>query len=141
MRTSAHLFLDSDTLGSFPRAIELRRSCVRLEVMQPEFCPLVCSGCRVHSLIIYIKRGCGPAWGGSPGWASSHKVKDRQFDSQSGHMPELPIQSPGRGTYESNRLMFLSYIGKITLLFLPPFPSLKKKKKGLVQWSLRSFQV
>ena len=34
-----------------------------------------------------------PDWYGSVGWASSHKLKDHQWDSPSGHMPGLKARS------------------------------------------------
>ena len=34
-----------------------------------------------------------PDWCGSVGWASSHKLKGHQFNSPSGHMPELQARS------------------------------------------------
>ena len=39
-----------------------------------------------------LKLGARPDWGGSVGWVS-HKVKGHRFDSQSGHMPGLWLQS------------------------------------------------
>ena len=55
-----------------------------------------------------------PDWYGSVGWMSSHKAKDRWFDSQSRHMPGLWVQSPGRGTCEKQPID----VG------LPPLPPL-----------------
>ena len=47
------------------------------------------------------------------GWASSCKVKGRQFDSWLGHMPGLRVQFPVRVYMRGSGLMFL------TLSFLP----------------------
>ena len=67
-----------------------------------------------------IKDGEGPGHCSSVGWALSHKVKGHRFDSRSGHMPGLQVQSLFGA--EGSQLMFLS------LSFCFPSPlSLKKK--------------
>ena len=38
-------------------------------------------------------------WGGSVGWVSSHKVKGRWFDFQSGYMLGLQARSPSGGLW------------------------------------------
>ena len=48
-----------------------------------------------------------PDWYGSVGWMSSSKVKGHRFDSQSGHMPGLQVQSMVRVHTGSNPSMFL----------------------------------
>ena len=67
---------------------------------------------------------CCPDRCGSVCWVSSHKAKGRQFDSQSGHMPGLWVQSPLGACAGGSQSMFLSYISVSLPLFLPPFPSL-----------------
>ena len=62
---------------------------------------------------------------GSVGWASSHKAKRRQFDSWSGHMPGLQVQSPFGAHPRGNQLMFLSHID-VSLSFSLPSPPSKK---------------
>ena len=47
-----------------------------------------------------------PDWCGSVGWASSCKAEGHQFDSRSGHMPGLQVQSLG-GVHMGDRCFFL----------------------------------
>ena len=54
--------------------------------------------------------------------ASSHKAKGRRFNSRSGYMPGLPVQSQVRASTRSNQLMFLFHVNVSLSLFLPPFP-------------------
>ena len=69
-----------------------------------------------------------PDWCGSVGWVSSRKVKVCRFDSWSGHMPGLPVQSPVRAHMGGNRSKFLSHTDVFLPLFLTFFPLLKNKK-------------
>ena len=66
-----------------------------------------------------------PGWYSSVGWASSHKVKGLQFDSQLGHIPTMQVQSLVRAHTRSNQPVFLCCIDISLPLFLPPSPSLK----------------
>ena len=63
-----------------------------------------------------------PGWCGSVDLEQVLEPKGRQFDSQSGHIPELQARTPVGAHMRSNH----------TLIFLTPFPSLKKKKKNSV---------
>ena len=58
------------------------------------------------------------------GWASSYKVKGHQFNSWSGHMPGLQVQSQVGAHTRSNESVFLSRIDVSLPLFLPLFRSL-----------------
>ena len=40
-----------------------------------------------------LKNCVGPGQCGLVGWSISHKLKGHMFDSQSGHMPGLQVQS------------------------------------------------
>ena len=63
-----------------------------------------------------------PGWHGTVGWASSCEPKSPWFDSWSGHMPGLQVQSLVRACVEGNRWVFLS------LSFSLPSPLSKIKK-------------
>ena len=58
--------------------------------------------------------------------ALSHRPKGHKFNSQSGHMPRLWVQSPVRAHITGNQSMFLS------LSLLSPFPSLSKINKPVL---------
>ena len=72
------------------------------------------------------RAGSSPDWCGSVGWVSSCKVKGCWFDSWSGHMPGLWVQTPVGVCTGGNWSMFVSHIDLSLLLSLPPFPSLQK---------------
>ena len=42
-----------------------------------------------------------PGWNGSVNWELACEWKDRQFDSQSGHVPGLRVRSPVGGVREA----------------------------------------
>ena len=61
------------------------------------------------------------------GWASSHKVQCRQFDSWSGHMPGLRVRSQSGCVQEAtNRCFFLTSMF-LSLSFSLPSPLSKNK--------------
>ena len=64
-----------------------------------------------------------PDWCGSDGWMSSHKAKDRQLDSRSGSLPDLPL-GPRSGHVQEATDQRFSHIDVSLPLFLLPFPSL-----------------
>ena len=61
--------------------------------------------------------------------ASSHKLKGREFDSPSGHVPKLWVQSPVGAHMGDNKFMFLSDIDVSLPPSLPLPLSLKAMKK------------
>ena len=62
------------------------------------------------------------------------KVKGQQFDSQSGRMPGLGVQSLAGAHAGGTWVMLLSHIDVSLPLWLPPFPSLQKKEKKLINF-------
>ena len=78
-----------------------------------------------------LKLQKGPGWCGSVGWVSYCKVKDRPFDSQSGHVPESQVLSWVAGVQEAaDRCFSCSLMFLFLFLSLPP-PSLKINKLNL----------
>ena len=74
----------------------------------------------------------GPKWcDSSVGWVTSHEVKCCRFDSQSGHMPGLRVQSPVGGCLRGKQSMFLFHISVSFPLSLPS--PLSKNKYNLFQ--------
>ena len=73
--------------------------------------------------------------------ASSHAPKCCRFNTESGHIPRLQVQSPVRVHMGGNQLMFLSHISvSLSLSFslsLPPFLSLSKINKHILGWGLK----
>ena len=63
-----------------------------------------------------------PDWWGSVGSVPPHKVKGRQLDSWSGHVPGLWVQFPVGMNIYGSQSMSLSHIDVSLSLFLPvPF--------------------
>ena len=80
---------------------------------------------KIKTFIFIKKLRHSPDRCGSVGWASSHKAKGCHFDSGSGHMPRLWMQSPVGVPTRGKLSMFLSHTdASLPLFFLPPFPSL-----------------
>ena len=79
-----------------------------------------------------------PDWCDSVGWALSHRAKCPRFDSWSGYMPGLWLQSPVRVHTEDDQCMCISQSNGSLPIFLTHFPSLyisinnilKKIQKG-----------
>ena len=65
-----------------------------------------------------------PGWCGSVDWMLACEPKGRQFNSQSGHMPELGAKVPSWGYEKHNQSVCLSHIDISLPLFLTPFHSL-----------------
>ena len=91
----------------------------------------------------YIKRHCALASVAQlVGRALSHKPKGHQFESQSGHVPELQVRSLVRGNVEGNKLMFLPHIDISLPLSLSPslsaFPPLSLTQRGRAREDLVS---
>ena len=63
---------------------------------------------------------------GSVGCVSSHKAKGHWFNSWSGHMPGLWVQSPVGACMRGSRSIFLFHINVSLSLFLPLFSFLQK---------------
>ena len=60
--------------------------------------------------MISLKSIYSPGQCGSVGWVSSHKPKDRGFNSQSGQTPGLLVWSPVGACTGGNQSMLLSHI-------------------------------
>ena len=95
--------------------------------------------CTSHYLHYYLAYDCqyvlssqlkwsssSPGRCGSVGWSVFHKEKGLQFDSQSGHMPGLQIQSPVRARARDTQSMFLSHID---VFLSPSLPSPLSKNR------------
>ena len=61
---------------------------------------------------------------GSVDWVSYCKARGHQFNSLSGHMPGLWVQSLVGACMKDNQPMFLPCMDVAPPLFLPPFPCL-----------------
>ena len=79
--------------------------------------------------------GQSPGRCGSVGQASSHKLKGPGFDSQSGRMPGLQVQSPVRAhavpgwkCTMGNQSMFLSHIDVSLPVLFPSLLSINNEK-------------
>ena len=74
--------------------------------------------------LVYSKSHSFPDQYGSVGWELACKAKGRLFNSGSGHMPRLWVQSPVGEFMRVNQSVFLSPINVSLPLFLPPLPYL-----------------
>ena len=81
--------------------------------------------CQINK-IFFKKKGPDPC--GSVGRELSHKARGPQFNSKSGHVPELWIQVPSEGgKLEATNQHFSLTSAFLTLSFSLPFPRPKNK--------------
>ena len=84
--------------------------------------------CNHHYNEFQKKPSVYPDQCGSVGWASSHKLKGHRFNSQSGLMPGLQVQSPDWAHSEGIQLMFSLTLMFLSLSYLLLSPLSKRKK-------------
>ena len=91
-----------------------------------DFSQWACGTFQILKKFLNIKKDSitSPEPYGSVSVVSSRRMKGRQFDSQSGHMPGLHVQSLDGIHTKGIQLIFLSHIDISVPLFLPPFPAL-----------------